>query len=113
MAAIPVAALELGDLGLPSYNTVTVRGDDQPQPLSSAIAAFDRADIVTVIPPDTIRAIDEARLVPAAEADDIDEDDFVIGVEVAGEARAYPVKVLSAHEIVNDAVRGRPFAVTW
>jgi hypothetical protein len=40
-------------------------------------------------------------------------DDFVIGLVVDGDARAYPVRLLSLHEIVNDTVGGRPVAVTW
>lgn len=40
-------------------------------------------------------------------------DDRVIGVSLGGEARAYPVRVLEWHEIVNDEVGGLPIAVTW
>lgn len=37
----------------------------------------------------------------------------VIGLVVQGEARAYPVRLMSLHEVVNDRVGGRPVAVTW
>lgn len=37
----------------------------------------------------------------------------VIGVELDGRARAYPVRLLSLHEIVNDTIAGHPIAVTW
>ncbi len=37
----------------------------------------------------------------------------VIGVEVDGETRAYPLRILTAHEVVNDAVNGRPIVVTY
>ena len=37
----------------------------------------------------------------------------VIAVEVGGEARAYPQKVLMFHEVVNDVVGGEPIAATW
>ena len=40
-------------------------------------------------------------------------DDLVIGVAVEGDARAYPVRLLSSHEIVNDVVGGRPIVITW
>lgn len=43
----------------------------------------------------------------------LDPDDLVIGVEIAAAARAYPIRVLSAHELVDDRIRGRPLAVTW
>jgi hypothetical protein len=36
-----------------------------------------------------------------------------MGVVIHGEARAYPIRTLIGHEIVNDEVQGRPIAVTW
>ncbi len=39
--------------------------------------------------------------------------DRVIGVAVGGEARAYPLRVLVWHEVVNDTLGGRPIAVTY
>lgn len=41
------------------------------------------------------------------------EEEFVIGLEIEGDARAYPVKLLSLYEIINDQVGGTPVAVTW
>lgn len=38
--------------------------------------------------------------------------DLVIGVEVAGESRAYPISVMYVHEIINDTLGGVPIAVT-
>jgi hypothetical protein len=37
----------------------------------------------------------------------------VIGVVINGDARAYPLSTLSAHEIVDDDIGGQPVAVTW
>lgn len=92
---------------------VTVTGDDRDRPLSTAVAAFRAGEIVEVLPPDAIPSIDDPELVPAEEADELEGDEFIIGVELEGEARAYPIRVLSAHEIVNDQIHGRPIAVTW
>lgn len=39
--------------------------------------------------------------------------DRVAGVVVNGEARAYPLAVLNAHEVVNDTLGGVPIAVTF
>jgi hypothetical protein len=39
--------------------------------------------------------------------------DRVIGVEIRGDARAYPVRLLRWHEIVNDTVGGVPIVVTY
>ena len=42
-----------------------------------------------------------------------DDQDPIIGLVVGDDARAYPVRLLSSHEIVNDVVGGEPVAVTW
>lgn len=39
--------------------------------------------------------------------------DRVIGVALGGRARAYPLRVLAWHEVVNDTLGGRPIAVTY
>ena len=39
--------------------------------------------------------------------------DKVIGVDLGGEARAYPLRVLVWHEVVNDTVAGVPIVVTY
>ena len=41
------------------------------------------------------------------------DSDRVIGVEIAGAARAYPLRLLVWHEVVNDRLGGRPIAVTY
>ena len=71
-------------------------------------------DIVTLLPKDAIPSIDRPRFYSVQEADaEYEPDEVVIGVEFSGDARAYPVGLLSSHEIVNDTVGGRPIAVTW
>lgn len=39
--------------------------------------------------------------------------DMVIGVVINGQARAYPVRVLNWHEVVNDTLGGQAIAVTF
>ena len=63
-------------------------------------------------PRDGIPAIDEPSFAPAIEAD-LGESEPVVRLEVAGEVRAYPLRVLVWHEIVNDEVGGVPVAVTY
>lgn len=62
---------------------------------------------------DCIPAIDAPRFVPAAAADFLTDDDLVIGLTLAGKARAYPTRILNYHEIVNDTLAHRAVAVTW
>ena len=37
----------------------------------------------------------------------------VIALEIGGDARAYPLRILLWHEIVNDVVGGVPVVVTY
>jgi hypothetical protein len=64
-------------------------------------------------PKDGIPSIDAPRFVPVAEAGDLAATEPVIGLLVNGDARAYPLRILIWHEIVNDTVGGVPVAVTY
>ena len=50
--------------------------------------------------------------VPAGETS-LDGNEKVIAVEVAGFARAYPIRSISYHHIVNDVVGGVPIVATY
>lgn len=79
-------------------------------------AAFDpiRADeIQSILPQDAIPALIKPAYLAAAQAADISDHEMVIGVVINGDARAYPLSTLSAHEIVDDDIGGQPVAVTW
>lgn len=69
-------------------------------------------ELFTLLPRDAIRSIDDPEFVRADEAL-ITPSTPVIGVAIGNDARAYPLRVLAAHEIVNDFVGGRPIAVTY
>ena len=64
-------------------------------------------------PKDGIPSIDSPQFVPVAEAGDLAATEPVIGLVVAGDARAYPLRILIWHEIVNDTVGGVPVTVTY
>lgn len=65
-------------------------------------------------PKDGIPAIDRPRFEAFAVADRwLHPREPVIFLEIAGDARAYPLQILIYHEIVNDQVGGRPVAVTF
>lgn len=61
---------------------------------------------------DGIPSIDKAVFVSAKEASFLKESDYVVGVLLGKQARAYPLKILNWHEIVNDVLAGIPIAVT-
>ena len=44
---------------------------------------------------------------------DLEDTDLVVCLLIGGVSRAYPVRLLSLHEVVNDRVRDRANAVTW
>lgn len=65
-------------------------------------------------PKDGIPSIDDPRFVDVDAAREwIEPKEPVIVVEIGGDARAYPLQILTWHEIVNDRVGGRPVAVTF
>ena len=64
-------------------------------------------------PKDGIPSIDNPKFTTADKARHLSEREPVIGLEINGEARAYPLQVLTWHEIVNDTVAGQPVAVTY
>lgn len=65
-----------------------------------------------ILPRGNIAAIDNPSYVPAAEAD-IRDDAWVLGVVIDGQARAYSLDLLNAHEVVNDSIGGTNFAAVW
>ncbi|MBM3569796.1 MAG: DUF3179 domain-containing protein [Alphaproteobacteria bacterium] len=77
-------------------------------------SAVSFAEILSGGPPrDGIPSIDSPIFKPAAKIADIGPNEPVIRLELQGVVRAYPLRVLTWHEIVNDTVAGRPVAVTY
>lgn len=64
-------------------------------------------------PKDGIPALIKPEYIDGDENSLIREDDRVIGVVVNGEARAYPLRIMSWHELVNDSIGGLPVLVSW
>jgi len=76
--------------------------------------SVDYGEIMSGGPPkDGIPSIDDPRFVPVAEAANLAASEPVIGFAVGEDARAYPLRVLTWHEIVNDTVGDVPVAVTY
>lgn len=83
-------------------------------PDDSGNGAIRELEIVRLLGKDAIPAILEPKFVSASEAGYwMEPDEAVLGVSMGGEHKAYPVTMLSRHEIVNDVVGGEPVAVTW
>ncbi len=76
--------------------------------------AIDLAEIMSGGPPkDGIPSIDNPEFVAAGQVNDIGAKEPVIGFAMNGKARAYPLRILMWHEIVNDEVGGVPVSVTY
>lgn len=64
-------------------------------------------------PKDGIPAILKPAFLKATEAGFLTDQDPVLGLVDKGEAKAYPIKILNWHEIVNDTLAGKPVVVTY
>jgi hypothetical protein len=64
-------------------------------------------------PRDGIPAIDQPQFVKPSEADFLLDEDRVLSVRIDNEVRAYPLRILAWHEIVNDQIGDNAIAVTY
>ena len=81
-------------------------GTNAPDPLTADEIGYQ-------VPRDRIKAIDSPTFVPSGQARFVPDQVRVIGIAAGGEAKAYPIPLLSRVEIVNDTIGGRAIAVTW
>jgi hypothetical protein len=73
------------------------------------------SEIRSIIGKDRIPAIDQPKFATVGEAEalGLSATEPVISLAIEGRARAYPLRILTWHEIVNDTVGGIPIAVTF
>jgi hypothetical protein len=86
----------------------------------SRVAVPAESIVASGLPKDGIHAIDAPAILTAGQVDALKgrrkllvSSDRVIGLMVAGRARAYPTRILNWHEVVNDTLGGVPIAVTY
>jgi hypothetical protein len=122
-----LAAQEGRTLFLPLDATVTPAGDEilriRERPSNFGIqwsiawdvrVIDDFRELIVSAPRDGIQSIDAPKFETVEAVDSIYRDDSpVIQFEVNGDARAYPLDILTWHEIVNDIVGGVPVSVTF
>ncbi|MDA7948440.1 MAG: DUF3179 domain-containing protein [Hyphomicrobiaceae bacterium] len=76
--------------------------------------SIDYSEILSGGPPkDGIPSIDNPKFVSVSEIKSFKGSEPVIGLDINGDARAYPLQILIWHEIVNDTVGGTPVSVTY
>lgn len=104
------------------------RGSGRP-PRSPAEYGFDLAHALVPLDliaagsePGLINALHRPEMISANEVDEINQRergsylvsiDRVVGIEFGGEARAYPIRILQWHEVVNDVVGNLSVAITY
>lgn len=73
-----------------------------------------KSEILSGGPPrDGIPSIDMPVFISPDQATFMEDVDLVVSVTLGGETRAYPLRILVWHEIVNDVIAGIPIAVTY
>ena len=77
-------------------------------------SSIDASSIRSGGPPrDGIPSLDKPKFVKLVDADFLDSHDRVIGVYRNGIAKAYPIRILNWHEVVNDDFAGSATLVTY
>ncbi len=62
---------------------------------------------------DGIPSLDNPELIAVQDAGYLLNDDLVFGVEINGDARAYPLRIMGWHEMFNDVIGGVPVALAY
>ena len=62
---------------------------------------------------DGIPSLDNATMINADKADYLLDTDLVFGIEINGDARAYPLRIMGWHEMANDVIGGVPVALAY
>ena len=71
--------------------------------------AYDTTDILC----SCIPAVDNPEVSSVEDATWLDDDDVVFGIEVNGEYRAYPRRIMEVREMVNDTLGGRDLGIPY
>ncbi|MBI2928681.1 MAG: DUF3179 domain-containing protein [Verrucomicrobia bacterium] len=113
----PAAVLFLGNLLGGSLTAPASSHAEKTPPLNGfdlSQAVIPVEDIVSGgVARDAIPAIDSPKFLSPDEADFLHPDDLVVSVTLSGRTRAYPLRILAWHEIVNDQLGAAAIAVTY
>jgi len=99
-------------LGVAVFALIGISHAGPPAP--EIVATIGGEAVYQLLPVGAIPAIDDPEFVSGAEAElQMRAEEPVLGVVIGGEARAYSLWQLDAHEIVNDEIAGSAIAATW
>lgn len=109
----PATELPGGDVANAPVDETALFPWDRDDP--ATVEGFEPLEIISGgPPPDGIRPIDAPCFEDVAAADGwLTDEASVMVVQVGGETRAYPLAIMTRHEIVNDVIAGVPVVVTY
>lgn len=109
--ACTVATVDSTDVDVVASGLDWIFGQEFPSSFPAPDLA--RTRIVPVLDADGIPAIDTPRCLPAGGVGFLADDAPLVVLEVDGDVRAYPLEILTWHELVNDTVGGIPITVSY
>jgi hypothetical protein len=99
---------------VPSWDRIFVEGDIDWRHVSwGGVFIDDRPFDTTDEPCNCIPAADNPEVSSAEDATWLEDDDIVFGIEVNGEYRAYPRRIMEVREMVNDTLGGRHLGIPY
>lgn len=99
---------------VPEWERLFVEGDIDWRHVSwGGVLIDDRPFDATDLPCNCIPAADNPLVQPAEDATWLDDDAIVFGIEINGEARAYPRRIMEVREMVNDTLGGRDLGIPY
>jgi len=98
----------------PAWQPLFVPGDIDWRHVSwGGVRIDDRAYDTTDEACNCIPAADNPAAGPATDADWLDDDAIVFGLDIGGEQRAYPRRIMEVREMVNDTLGGRDVGIPY
>ncbi len=98
----------------PAWENIFVEGDIDWTLVSWGGVLIDSRPYDTTDDPcNCIPAVDNPKVIAAAEAKWLDDEDIIFGVEINGEYRAYPRQIMEVREMVNDTLGGRDIGMPY
>jgi hypothetical protein len=125
--SIAVVGVALGILAISFQDNSTqitvISSNALENPISSELVMMETDGVKHLIPlekikgggppKDGIPSIDHPVFTDVENSQFMSDSDTVIGLEINGESKAYPIFILVWHEIVNDRIGGIPVSVTY
>lgn len=99
---------------IPGWDRIFVEGDMDWRHVSwGGVLIDNRAFDTTDEPCNCIPAADNPEVSSAEDATWLKDEDIVFGIEVNGEYRAYPRRIMEVREMVNDTLGGRDLGIPY